>query len=92
MAAMFSLEMLPRHQAATVDSIEWSRLEAPEARRLRELGYGWFHYAPKADAFLRRRWREPHPDAALAELGEDGFAWGEFAVFGEGAGLAVDVF
>ena len=36
--------------------------------RLRELGYGFFHFAPKADAFLRRRWREPHPDAALAEL------------------------
>lgn len=36
--------------------------------RLRELGFAWVHYAPKADAFLRRRWREPHPDAALAEL------------------------
>ena len=24
-------------------------------------GYGFFLYAPKADAFLRRRWREPHP-------------------------------
>jgi len=36
--------------------------------RLRELGYVWFHYAPKADAWLRRRWRERHPDAALAEL------------------------
>lgn len=37
---------------------------------LHELGYGFFHFAPKADAFLRRRWREPHPDAALAELAE----------------------
>jgi hypothetical protein len=36
--------------------------------RLRDLGYSFFHYAPKADAFLRRRWREPHPSAALAEL------------------------
>ena len=36
--------------------------------RLRALGYGFFHYAPKADAFLRRRWREPHPDAALDAL------------------------
>ena len=35
---------------------------------LRQLGFSWFHYAPKADAFLRRRWREPHPDASLAEL------------------------
>jgi hypothetical protein len=38
--------------------------------RLSELGFSFFHYAPKADAFLRRRWREPHPDAALAELAE----------------------
>jgi hypothetical protein len=37
---------------------------------LRDLGYAFFHYAPKADAFLRRRWREPHPDAAMAELAE----------------------
>jgi hyaluronoglucosaminidase len=38
--------------------------------RLRELGFSWFHHAPKADAFLRRRWREPHPNAAMAELAE----------------------
>ncbi len=38
--------------------------------RLREMGYAFFHFAPKADAFLRRRWREPHPGAALAELTE----------------------
>ncbi|MBN8492837.1 MAG: beta-N-acetylglucosaminidase domain-containing protein, partial [Burkholderiales bacterium] len=38
--------------------------------RLRDLGYAWFHYAPKADAWLRRRWREPHPDAVLAELAD----------------------
>lgn len=31
-------------------------------------GYGFYLYAPKADAFLRRRWREPHPDDALAEI------------------------
>lgn len=37
---------------------------------LRELGFSWYHFAPKADAFLRRRWREPHPDTALAELVE----------------------
>jgi hypothetical protein len=24
-------------------------------------GYRFYFYAPKADAFLRRRWREPHP-------------------------------
>jgi hyaluronoglucosaminidase len=38
--------------------------------RLRELGYSWFHHAPKADAYLRRRWREPHPPAAFAELAD----------------------
>lgn len=37
---------------------------------LQALGYRWFHYAPKADAFLRRRWREPHPDFALAGLAD----------------------
>lgn len=37
---------------------------------LRELGFAWFHYAPKADAFLRRRWREPLPDAAFADLAD----------------------
>lgn len=38
--------------------------------QLRALGFSWFHYAPKADAFLRRRWRESHPDAALADLAD----------------------
>ena len=28
---------------------------------LREHGYTFFIYAPKADAFLRKRWRESHP-------------------------------
>ncbi len=31
-------------------------------------GYGFYIYAPKADAFLRERWREPHPAEALAAL------------------------
>ena len=38
--------------------------------RLRDLGYSFFHYAPKADSFLRRRWRESHPSAAFAELAD----------------------
>ena len=38
--------------------------------QLRELGFSWFHHAPKADPFLRRRWRERHPPAALAELAD----------------------
>ncbi|WP_238940821.1 MULTISPECIES: FeoA family protein [Sphingomonas] len=34
-----NLETLPRHHAATVDAIDWTRLSPPEARRLRELGF-----------------------------------------------------
>ncbi len=49
----------------------WSHDERKQvATTLREFGFTWFHYAPKADAFLRRRWREPYPDAALAALAE----------------------
>lgn len=36
--------------------------------RLRPHGYGFYIYAPKSDAFLRRRWREEHPAEMLAEL------------------------
>lgn len=49
----------------------WRHDERSEVlTQLRAIGFSWFHYAPKADAFLRRRWREPHPDGALAELAE----------------------
>lgn len=34
-----SLEQLPQRQRATVSGIAWSRLSAPESRRLRELGF-----------------------------------------------------
>lgn len=34
-----SLETLPRFQRATVSAIEWDRLELPQAKRLRELGF-----------------------------------------------------
>ncbi len=34
-----NLETLPRRRHATVHLIEWARLGAPEARRLRELGF-----------------------------------------------------
>ena len=37
-------------------------------RLLAAHGYGFYLYAPKADAFLRRRWREPHPQAEIAAL------------------------
>jgi hypothetical protein len=46
-----------------------------EARRqlvstLAPHGYGFYLYAPKADAYLRRRWDEPHPPEQAAELAE----------------------
>jgi hyaluronoglucosaminidase len=31
-------------------------------------GYRFYHYGPKADPFLRRRWREPHPPEQFAAL------------------------
>lgn len=31
-------------------------------------GFGFYHFAPKADLFLRRRWQEMHPDADAAGL------------------------
>ena len=39
MASQISLETLPRRCQATVETIEWTRLGVPEARRLRELGF-----------------------------------------------------
>ena len=38
-------------------------------RFLQPHGYGFYLYAPKADPYLRRRWREPHPEAEMAALG-----------------------
>jgi hypothetical protein len=37
---------------------------------LRDLGFQFYIYAPKADAFLRRRWREPMPEETLRHLSE----------------------
>lgn len=47
----------------------WSR-EAREsgADFLRDNGYQFYMYAPKADAFLRRRWRDPIPGESFTEL------------------------
>tara|TARA_R110000868_G_scaffold12110_2_gene58668 strand:- start:289 stop:1356 length:1068 start_codon:yes stop_codon:yes gene_type:complete len=48
----------------------WDEREAT-AVYLSRHGYRFYHFAPKADVFLRRRWAEPHPaeDAAgLASL------------------------
>jgi hypothetical protein len=45
----------------------WSE-RAEMVRALAPVGYGFYLYAPKADGFLRRRWREPYPDATLTAL------------------------
>jgi hypothetical protein len=37
-------------------------------RALAPAGYGFYLYAPKGDAYLRRRWREPHPEAERRAL------------------------
>lgn len=48
----------------------WSWAERADAVAfLAPYGYGFYIYAPKADAFLRRRWREPHPAETLEGLG-----------------------
>src|SRR4051812_37207312 len=48
-------------------------------------GFGFYLYAPKADPFLRRRWREPYPAQDLAALGAFAAACGEAGVaFGVG--------
>jgi hypothetical protein len=47
----------------------WSWEDRAEtAAILAEHGYQFFIYAPKADPYLRRRWREPHPAAAADAL------------------------
>lgn len=47
----------------------WSWTDRHEAVRfLGPRGYGFYLYAPKADAFLRRRWQEPVPEDELKEL------------------------
>lgn len=49
----------------------WTWAERADAVRfLRPHGYGFYLYAPKADAFLRRRWQEPHPAAEMDALAE----------------------
>jgi hypothetical protein len=47
----------------------WSWSERAETIAfLAARGYVFYIYAPKADAFLRRRWREPHPAETLEAL------------------------
>jgi hypothetical protein len=47
----------------------WSWADRAEtAAFLAPHGYGLYLYAPKADPFLRRRWREPHPPDEASRL------------------------
>ena len=39
-------------------------------QRLAPHGFGFHIYAPKADAYLRRRWSEPHPDAEAQAMAD----------------------
>src|SRR5271169_975885 len=45
----------------------WDERE-DQARFLKAHGYGFYLYAPKADPYLRRRWREDHPAAEADRL------------------------
>ena len=48
-------------------------------------GYGFYIYAPKADPFLRRRWREAHPPEQTAQIAAFARRCGELGVaFGVG--------
>jgi len=68
----------PRVQSANLGLIEgfygrpWTaKARADAIAFLKPHGYGFYIYAPKADSFLRRRWRDPFPDdqaQALAAL------------------------
>lgn len=54
-------------------------------RSLAPAGYGFYLYAPKIDAFLRRRWREPYADGDLRALASFAGACREIGVrFGIG--------
>lgn len=47
----------------------WSWEDRRDAVRfLASHGFGFYLYAPKADAWLRKRWTEPHPEAELVAL------------------------
>ena len=47
----------------------WSWEERADAvTYLAPHGYHFYHYAPKADPYLRRRWHEPHPEPAATAL------------------------
>jgi hyaluronoglucosaminidase len=47
-------------------------------------GYNFYHYAPKSDPFLRRRWMEPHPLEEASQIKS-------FAGFCKGLGVSFGV-
>src|SRR5579859_6948795 len=49
-----------------------------------ESGYQFYIYAPKADPYLRRRWREPMPEQTLRHLSE-------LSVHGAARGVSIGV-
>ncbi len=62
----------------------WEMREA-QARFLAAHGYGFYIYAPKADAYLRRRWREDHPAGEADSLARMARACADVSVaFGVG--------
>ena len=51
--------------------LPWSwEARAAHVSALAPDGYAFYLYAPKADAYLRRRWSEPHPEHEQARLTE----------------------
>ena len=46
---------------------QWREREAL-VRTLAPAGYGCYLYAPKGDAFLRKRWQEPHPESTATAI------------------------
>lgn len=64
----------------------WSWQERRQVvRALAPHGYRNYWYAPKADAFLRRRWSEAHPDPVASDLADfAGFCRDQSVRFGVG--------
>ena len=63
-------------------SWSWQNREA-YAEFLKSHGFGFYIYAPKDDAYLRRKWREPWPESQVQNLmrlasvySQNGVAWG----------------
>ncbi|MCH8499867.1 MAG: beta-N-acetylglucosaminidase domain-containing protein [Marinobacter sp.] len=46
---------------------QWQEREAL-VRTLAPAGYRFYLYAPKGDAFLRKRWQEPHPESTATAI------------------------